>query len=56
MEKEEAYKNLKITAKSWQKEVETHLKRRIEKELKLVCENIFEIVDFVALGSFRSRA
>ena len=40
-----------------QKEVETYLKRHIEKELKLVCENIFEIVDqFVAQGSFRSCA
>ena len=31
-------------------------RRHTEKELKLVFENIFEIVDFVALGSFRSHA
>ena len=56
-QKDKAYKNSKITAKSLQKEVETYLKRHIEKELKLVCENIFEIVDqFVAQGSLRSCA
>ena len=41
-QKDKAYKNSKITAKSLQKEVEIYLKRHIEKELKLVCENIFE--------------